>query len=154
MRIEPAGINRVPGGLHEQWPIDTTIPTWAKLVVVGLTTVMLKRIGGPPGQTVLLPCAATVTSMPPADPLNPGLGTCAAGEVTARWLDGEVTAGWLDGEADCAAAVVPEPIGVGVPELEQPTSAATVAAPTNAATIVKGLFGIICVPSRGGVVLK
>ncbi|WP_353365384.1 hypothetical protein [Mycobacterium sp.] len=114
-----------------------------------MTTVMLKRIGGPPGQTVLLPCAATVTSMPPADPLNPGLGTCAAGEVTARWLDGEVTAGWLDGEADCAAAVVPEPIGVGVPELEQPTSAATVAAPTNAATIVKGLFGIICVPFPG-----
>jgi hypothetical protein len=145
MRIDPAGINRVPGGLHEQWPIDTTIPTWAKLVVVALTTVTLKRIGGPPGQAVLLPCAATVTSMPPADPLNPGLGTCAAGEVTA---------GWLDGEADCAAAVLPELIGVGVPELEQPTSAATVAAPINAATIVKGLFGTICVPSRGGVALK
>ena len=65
MCIDPAGIMREPGGLHEQWPSYTTMPTWANPVVVGS-------------------CAVMVTSMPPADPWAWCWveGMCGAGEAT------------------------------------------------------------------------
>ncbi len=76
-----------------------------------------------------------VTSMPPADPCAPAPG---AGEA------GEVPGGGLDGGADCPAVVVAEPVGVPelvvVPELEQPTTATTVAAPTNVAARLEAVF--------------
>src|ERR1700752_1450498 len=73
MRIDPWGIICGPGEPHEQWLNDTTIPTCAMTLAVVLTTAMLNRIGGPPGRTVVLSCAAMVKSMPSADPLVPGL---------------------------------------------------------------------------------
>lgn len=119
-----------PDGLHEQWPRDTTKPTWERLAVVVLTSVTLNGIGGPPGRTVVGPGAVMVTSMPPADPCDPAPGVGEAGEV-------------LDGDADAAVVVVE---AVGVPELvvvwecEQPTKATTAAAPTNVAVSFEAVF--------------
>jgi hypothetical protein len=99
-----------------------------------LTSVTLKRIGRPPGRTVVLPCAAMVTSMLPAGLSTPGLGACGTAEVTAGRLD--VEAGW-------PVVVVPEL--VGVPGWEQPTTAAIVAPAIIVATTVIRLFMTICV---------
>jgi len=133
--IDPAGIIAAPDGLHEQWPRDTTMPTWARPAVVVLTNVTLKGMGAPPGRTVVGPCTVMVTSMPPADPCDPAPG---AGEA------GEVPGGGLDGDADCPAVVVAELVGmpelVAVWEPEQPTKATTVAAPTNVAASFEAVF--------------
>jgi hypothetical protein len=135
-----------PGGLHEQWPSDTTMPTWAMPAFVVLVTVTLKGTGGPPGRTVVGPGAAMVTSMPPADPCDEGWAPGDVDEVTG-----------LDGDADCPAVVVPDvpealdvPELVVVPEFEQPTRATNVAAPINVAASLEEVFMTPSPISRGG----
>ena len=139
MRIDPAGIIPVAVELHVQWPSDTTMPTWAMSVVMVLTSVTLKRIGVPPGRTVVGSCAVMVTSMPPADPWDWVPGLFGAGEVSC---------GRFDGDADWLAVVVPELLGVPelvvVPELEQPTRATTIVAPTNVAATLEEVLMTIC----------
>jgi hypothetical protein len=75
-----------------------------------------------------------VTSIPPADPCGPACGTGEADEV----------AGGPDADVDCPEVDVGELAGVlepvVVPEFEQLTSAATVAAPTNVARRLKAMF--------------
>ncbi len=142
--IDPAGIIAAPDGLHEQWPRDTTMPTWARPAVVVLTSVTLNGMGGPPGRTVVGPGAVMVTSTPPADPCDAAPGAGEADEVPCGGLD----------DADCPAVVVAELVGVpelvAVWELEQPTKATTVAAPTNVAANFEAVFMMPSGMIRGG----
>jgi hypothetical protein len=138
--MDPAGIICGPGAPHEQWPSDTTMPTWADRVVAVFTSSTLKRIGAPPGRSVVGSCAVMVTSMPPADPCACG---CGAGDVFVGVLDG-VDVPPVD--AAELLVVVPELVVlellelVAVPELEQLTRATTVAALNNAPTSLDDVF--------------
>jgi hypothetical protein len=104
--------------------------------------VTLKRIGGPPGWTVVLPSAVMLTSMLLTGESGLGLGACGACEVAQGRLVAD--GAWEDTACEVVAGpglvVVPELSGALV--LEQPATAAMVAAATIAATAIRLLMSM------------